>query len=152
MQFPKSIEISSVQEIQPGCFYWIQTSGTSYRINEPENFQKKWNRSLIAFLDQQESLHHFNRLQSQSAAITTLEELLSDRELEEVQFSKIDDESVSSLAVESSLQDSVEDLQMLVKTIKAFQSQKIQESNSIEIKTLKEKYMKEYIYSLEMAR
>ena len=103
--------------------------------------------SIIGYLDKEEKIHHFNRLQSRWAAKTSLLELLSLNDLKSLDFFQLKDTILEDLGKKTEGPD-----EMVKKTIHAF----IERSDSDfgithSVEELKRKHLKEYLTPPDLA-
>ena len=145
MQHPDLFE--KTDSLKSGFFYAIEGIQRCYRINEPDHFLKDLDLNVIGYFDKKEQFHHFNRLQSQLAAKTSLRELLSLSDLKYLDFYQLKDRKIEE--VNNSLDEGVE---MLKKTVDAFIERSESDRGIIHsIEELKRKHLKEYLAPPDLA-
>lgn len=154
MNFIEGTKFKEVDKLQSGHFYWIHLLSRCYRINEVEHFLKDLETDLLIYLDNQGNCHHFNRLESNSSAITTIKEILEIPNLKEISFFEFDASSIDQLKSNDTLLSKKRDFasMMLKKVIEAYFEKKEEEQGvDYSIEELKQQNMKEYINPLDLS-
>ena len=145
MKHPDLFE--KTDSLKSGFFYAVEGIQRCYRINEPDHFLKDLELNVIGYFDKKEQFHHFNRLQSQWAAKTSLRELLSLSDLKYLDFYQLKDRKIEEVNNSSD-----EGVEMLKKTVDAFIERSESDRGIIHsVEELKRKHLKEYLAPPDLA-
>lgn len=155
MEFGKNIVFEAVETLKSGQFYWVRRVNRCYRINEVDHFLKNMTTDLLAFLDKEERLHHFNRTSSRYSAVTSLQDLLSVPNLLSVDFFEFSSDTVEKVHKNQIHDDDEEEeseaFTLLKKTFSAFLGSSEREIGvEYSIKDLKKNWSKEYLEPVDL--
>ena len=80
------LRFEQTQTLKSGQIYNFILEHKNYRINEPDQFLENSRISFFAFLDTENNLHHFNRLEAKKPAKTKLNEFLQIPSITKIQI------------------------------------------------------------------
>ena len=144
MNLSTKFRLQKTKTLKTGQFYNIILEHKNYRINEPDQFLENSKINFFAFLDEENNLHHFNRLCSNQIAKTNLSELLqipSIRKIEVFELSSLSEQEVNSISLSGLDAITKEQVQLLKKLLGAFTGM---ERNAMKGKEVEfEKYLTE---------
>lgn len=147
MQTSEKVKLTPVGVLNSGEVYLIEVHHRCYRIHEVDHFRQDRQVRLVAFLDQDENLHHFNTLDSKWSATTPLGELLAIDNLFHAEFCQVSAEDVNELAQHSK----DETLLMMKKTLDHFMPQAVKhQGQQWDVQALLQQHAKDYIRSPEL--
>ena len=76
MNLSANLQFRQTKILKSGHFYNVVLEHENYRINEPDQFLENVRISFFAFMDAENNLCHYNRLDARQFAKTNLYELL----------------------------------------------------------------------------
>ena len=76
MTLATKLRFEQTQTLKSGQIYNFILEHKNYRINEPDQFLENSRIRFFTFLDTENNLHHFNRLEAKKPAKTKLNEVL----------------------------------------------------------------------------
>ena len=89
MTLATKLQLEQTQTLKSGQIYSFALEHKNYRINEPDQFLENSRISFFAFLDNENNLHHFNRLGAKKPAQTKLNEFLQIPSITKIQIFEV---------------------------------------------------------------
>ena len=89
MTLATKLRFEQTQTLKSGQIYSFILEHKNYRINEPDQFLENSRISFFAFLDTENNLHHFNRLEAKKPAKTKLNEVLQIPSITKIQIFEV---------------------------------------------------------------
>ncbi len=89
MTLATKLMLEQTQTLKSGQIYSFVLEHKNYRINEPDQFLENSRISFFAFLDNENNLHHFNRLGTKKPAQTKLNEFLQIPSITKIQIFEV---------------------------------------------------------------
>ena len=123
MTLATKLRFEQTQTLKPGQIYNFILEHKNYRINEPDQFLENSRISFFAFLDTDNNLHHFNRLEANKPAKTKLNEVLQIPSITKIQIFEVtgsSEEDMNSIKVDELDPIEQEQVQLLKKLLGTF--------------------------------
>ena len=93
MTLATKLRFEQTQTLKSGQIYNFILEHKNYQINEPDQFLENSRINFFAFLDTENNLHHFNRLESKKPAKTKLNEVLQIPSITKIQIFEVTETS-----------------------------------------------------------
>ena len=123
MTLATKLRFEQTQTLKSGQIYNFILEHKNYRINEPDQFLENSRISFFAFLDTENNLHHFNRLEAKKPAKTKLNEVLQIPSITKIQIFEVtglSEEDMNSIKVDELDPIEQEQVQLLKKLLGTF--------------------------------
>ena len=155
MTLSQKLLLQQTQTLKSGQIYNFVIEHKNHRINEPDQFLENSRISFFAFLDNENNLHHFNRLAAKQIAKTKLNEILQIPSIKQIQIFEVtsaSEKEMNSTKVDELDPIDQEQFRLLKKLSRAFTAVERSASKGKEVEL--EKYltenMSDYIDSQEL--
>ena len=126
MTLATKLRFEQTQTLKSGQIYNFILEHKSYQINEPDQFLENSRISFFAFLDTENNLHHFNRLEAKKPAKTKLNEVLQIPSIIKIQIFEVtraNEQEMNAIKVEELDPIELEQVQLLKKLLGIFLNQ-----------------------------
>ena len=123
MTLATKLRFEQTQTLKSGQIYNFILEHKNYRINEPDQFLENSRISFFAFLDTENNLHHFNRVEAQKPAKTKLNEVLQIPSITKIQIFEVtgaSEQDMNSIKVDELDPIEQEQVQLLKKLLGIF--------------------------------
>ena len=123
MTLATKLRFEQTQTLKSGQIYNFILEHKNYRINEPDQFLENSRISFFAFLDTENNLHHFNRLEAKKPAKTKLNEVLQIPSITKIQIFEVtgaSEQDMNSIKVDELDPIEQEQVQLLKKLLGTF--------------------------------
>ena len=123
MTLATKLRFEKTQTLKSGQIYNFILEHKNYRINEPDQFLENSRISFFAFLDTENNLHHFNRLEAKKPAKTKLNEVLQIPSITKIQIFEVtgaSEQDMNSIKVDELDPIEQEQVQLLKKLLMIF--------------------------------
>ena len=123
MTLATKLRFEQTQTLKSGQIYNFILEHKNYRINEPDQFLENSRISFFAFLDTENNLHHFNRLEAKKPAKTKLNEVLQIPSITKIQIFEVtgaSEQDMNSIKVDELDPIEQEQVQLLKKLLGIF--------------------------------
>ena len=123
MTLATKLRFEQTQTLKSGQIYNFILEHKNYRINEPDQFLENSRISFFAFLDTENNLHHFNRLEAKKLAKTKLNEVLQIPSITKIQIFEVtgaSEQDMNSIKVDELDPIEQEQVQLLNKLLGIF--------------------------------
>ncbi len=155
MTLATKLQLKQTQTLKSGQIYSFVLEHKNYRINEPDQFLENSRISFFAFLDAENSLHHFNRLGSEKPAQTKLNEFLQIPSITKIQIFEVtraSEQEMNAIKVEELDSIEQEQVQLLKKLLGIFtDTERIAaKGKAVELENYLTENMSDYIDSQDL--
>ena len=123
MTLATKLQFEQTQTLKSGQIYSFVLEHKNYRINEPDQFLENSRISFFAFLDTENNLNHFNRLEAEKPAKTKLNEVLQIPSITKIQIFEVtgaSEQDMNSIKVDELDPIEQEQVQLLKKLLGIF--------------------------------
>ena len=149
------LRFEQTQTLKSGQIYNFILEHKNYRINEPDQFLENSRISFFAFLDTENNLHHYNRLEAKKLAKTKLNEVLQIPSITKIQIYEVtgaSEQDMNSIKVDELDPIEQEQVQLLKKLLGTFidVDRNAARGKEVELEKYLTKNMSDYIDSQDL--
>ena len=155
MILSQKLRLQQTKTLKSGQIYSFVLEHKNYRINEPDQFLENSRISFFAFLDAENTLHHFNRLAATHPAKTKLSEILQIPSIKKIQIYEVtgaSEQEMNSIKMDELDPIEQEQVQLLKKLFGTFTvvERSAAKGNEVELEKYLTENMSDYIDSQDL--